>query len=92
MSDLLSTMARRIRKVDLLVIDEIRQMWPSIVGEVVAQHCQPELVKNGVLLVAVPSGAFAQRLLEDHDVIIAGFAPLGSRAPSSLRPLITNTP
>jgi predicted nucleic acid-binding Zn ribbon protein len=85
-------MARRVRKVDLLIIDEIRVLWPNIVGEVLAQHCHPELVKNGVLLVAVPSGAFAQRLLEDHDTILAGFSSLGSRAPTSLRPLITNNP
>jgi len=86
--DILQSLAKRVRRVDLAVIEEIRAMWPTLVDEVLAQRCRPELVKNDVLIVAVPSGAFAQRLLEDHDTIIAGLAVLGDRAPQSLRPLI----
>ena len=87
--DILQGLAKRVRRVDLAVIEEIRQLWPSLVDEVLAQRCRPELVKNGVLLVAVPSGAFAQRLLEDHDTIMGGLAVLGDRAPHSLRPLVS---
>jgi predicted nucleic acid-binding Zn ribbon protein len=89
--DILNTLASRMKKVDLRIIDEIRNLWPSVVGEVLATRCRPELVKNGVLLISVPSGAFAQRILEDQDVILAGLAALGERAPVSLRPLIESS-
>ncbi len=89
--DILNTLASRMKKVDLRIIDEVRNLWPSIVGEVLAQRCRPELVKNGVLLISVPSGAFAQRILEDQEVILAGLSSLGERAPVSLRPLIESS-
>jgi predicted nucleic acid-binding Zn ribbon protein len=88
LSDILNVLAARVRKVDLRVIDEIRALWPNIVDEVLAERCRPELVKNGVLLISVPSGAFAQRLQEDQTMILEGFTPLGERAPKSIRPLI----
>jgi len=87
-SDLLTTLAGRVRKVDLLVIDEIRALWPSIVGEALASRCHPELVKSGVLLIAVPTGAYAERLLEEEAVILQGLSSLGERAPTSIRPLV----
>ena len=59
-------MAGRLRKVDLRVIDEVRQLWPTIVDPVLAEHCRPEFVKNGVLLITVPSGAFAQRITQER--------------------------
>jgi len=89
LGDLLNTLAGRLRKVDLRLIDEIRAMWPTIVEPVVAEHCRPEFVKNGVLLVSVPSGAFAQRVHSDSALILEGFAPLGTRAPTSLRAVLT---
>ena len=49
LSDLLHTVADRLKKVDLRLIDEIRQLWPLIVDPVLAEHCRPEFVKNGVL-------------------------------------------
>lgn len=89
MADILATLARRIRKVDLLVIDEVRTLWPTIVDEVVATRCHPEFVKNGVLVIGVPSGAFAQRLIEEETSILTGLAVLGERAPVALRPLVS---
>lgn len=89
LKDLLQTVAQRLRKVDLRLIDEIRRMWPSIVDPVIAEHCRPEFVKDGSLLISVPSGAFAQRVISEQAAILAGFAPLGARAPTSLRTVLT---
>lgn len=88
LGELLNTLAGRLRKVDLRDIDEIRTLWPAIVDPVIAEHCRPEFVKNGVLLVTVPSGAFAQRVMNDSSTILGGFAPLGERAPTSLRTVL----
>jgi predicted nucleic acid-binding Zn ribbon protein len=88
LGELLDTLAGRLRKVDLRDIDEIRELWPRIVDPVIAEHCRPEFVKNGVLLVTVPSGAFAQRVMSDAASIVEGFAPLGKRAPTSLRTVL----
>ena len=84
-------MAGRLRKVDLRLIDEIRDMWPSIVEPVIAEHCRPEFVKNGVLLVSVPSGAFAQRVTSQSKTILEGFSSLGDRAPTALRTVLANS-
>jgi len=91
LGDILNVVAGRLRKVDLRLIDEVRQLWPNIVDPVLAEHCQPEFIKNKVLLVSVPSGAFAQRVNLEHDVIIRGLASLGERAPTSLRTVIANS-
>ena len=88
LSDLLHTVAGRLKKVDLRLIDEIRQLWPTIVDPVLAEHCRPEFVKNGVLLVTVPSGAFAQRVAMESPCILAGFSTLGERAPTSIRTVL----
>ncbi len=88
LGDLLDTLAGRLRKVDLRLIDEIRTLWPTIVDPVIAERCRPEFVKNGVLLVSVPSGAFAQRVMADSASILEGFSSLGERAPSSLRTVL----
>jgi predicted nucleic acid-binding Zn ribbon protein len=91
LAELLNAVAGRLRKVDLRLIDEIREMWPHIVEPVIAQHCRPEFVKNGVLLVSVPSGAFAQRVTSLTPTILAGFATLGDRAPTSLRTVLKDS-
>lgn len=84
----LETLAGRLRRVDLRIIDEIQAMWPTIVDPAVAEHCHPRFVKDGVLLVSVPSGAFAQRVTEERDRILAGFASLGDKAPTALRTVL----
>ena len=88
LGDLLNTLAGRLRKVDLRLIDEIRALWPTIVEPAIAEHCRPEFVKNGVLLVSVPSGAFAQRVTSDAPTILEGFSSLGARAPKTLRTVL----
>jgi predicted nucleic acid-binding Zn ribbon protein len=88
LGELLNTLAGRLRKVDLRDIDEIRTLWPRVVEPVIAEHCRPEFVKDGVLLVSVPSGAFAQRVMSDATTILEGFSSLGPRAPKSLRTVL----
>lgn len=88
LGDVLHVLAGRLRKVDIRLIDEIRTLWPTIVDPVVSEHCRPEFIKNGVLLVTVPSGAFAQRVNLDSPTILAGFVSLGDRAPTALRAVI----
>ncbi len=80
----LASLASRYKKVDLLIIDEVRARWPAAVGEVLAERCVPELVKDASLVVRVPSGAFAERLRRDERTILEAFADLGGRAPTSL--------
>lgn len=78
-------MAKRVKKVDLVVLDEIRRLWPLVVDPTLSVVCQPEFVKNRVLVVSVPSGAYAQQILLDQEVILRGFAVLDERAPISLK-------
>jgi predicted nucleic acid-binding Zn ribbon protein len=88
LGDLLGDVAKRLRKVDLSLIDEVRAMWPNVVDPALAEHCQPEFVKNGVLVIRVPSGAYAQRVHEEHALILAGYSSLGAKAPTSLRTVL----
>ena len=87
----LRALAARYKKVDLLVIDEIRDRWAELVGDVLAQRCTPVLVRDGVLVVQVPSGAFAQRLRSEEAHIVEGLKVLGDRAPKALRITVKST-
>jgi predicted nucleic acid-binding Zn ribbon protein len=89
LGEILHTMAGRLRKVDLRIIDEVRRLWPEVVDPVLAEHCHPEFVKNGVLLISVPSGAFAQRINAERESILRGFSSLGEQAPTSLRTVLS---
>jgi predicted nucleic acid-binding Zn ribbon protein len=86
---MLDVLAGRLKKVDLRIIDDIQALWPTIVEPVVAQRCQPEMIKEGVLIVRVPSGAFAQRIISDTPLILRGFSVLGDKAPTSLKTRIS---
>ncbi|HVB71782.1 MAG TPA: DUF721 domain-containing protein [Acidimicrobiales bacterium] len=88
LGDVLNSVAGRLRKVDLRLVDEVRRLWPSVVDPVLAEHCRPEFIKSGVLVVSVPSGAFAERLARDSASILAGLAPLGDAAPNALRTVV----
>lgn len=85
LGDLLNNLAGRLRRVDLRVIDRARELWPSVVDPALAEHCRVELIKDGVLVVSVPSGAFAQRVIEETPAILAGFVVLGAAAPHAVR-------
>lgn len=88
LGDTLNVLAGRLKKVDLRVIDEVRKIWPTVVDPVIAQHCQPQFIKNGELLVSVPSGAFAQRVMAQSTSILEGCSVLGRLAPTSLRTVV----
>lgn len=88
LGELLNALAGRLRRVDLRVIDEARRIWPTVVDPVFAEHCRVELIKDGVLIVSVPSGAFAQQIRLRETTILIGFSSLGERAPTSLKTVL----
>jgi predicted nucleic acid-binding Zn ribbon protein len=88
LGELLNTLAGRLRRVDLRLIDEARELWPTVVDPVLAEHCRVELIKDGVLIVSVPSGAFAQQVMMESPSILSGFLSLGTRAPTSVKTVL----
>jgi predicted nucleic acid-binding Zn ribbon protein len=88
LSDVLNTLAGRLRRVDLRTIDEARRLWPTVVEPVIAEHCRVEMIKDGVLIVSVPSGAFAQQIVRQTSTILSGFSTLGTGAPTSLKTVL----
>jgi predicted nucleic acid-binding Zn ribbon protein len=88
LGELLNALAGRLRRVDLRVIDEARRIWPTVVDPVFAEHCRVELIKDGVLIVSVPSGAFAQQIRLRETTILSGFSSLGASAPTSLKTVL----
>lgn len=88
LAGLLDTLAGRLRRVDLRVIDEARALWPSVVDPVLAEHCRVELIKDGVLIISVPSGAFAQQIVARSPSIVRGFSVLGKGAPTSVKTVL----
>ena len=88
LGELLNALAGRLRRVDLRVIDEARRIWPTVVDPVFAEHCRVELIKDHVLIVSVPSGAFAQQIRLRETTILSGFSSLGESAPTSLKTVL----
>jgi len=85
LSELLETLAGRIKRVDLRLIDELRERWRREADPALAQSCRPERIDRGVLIVSVPSGAFAERVREDSASLLTIYSYLGDAAPTSLR-------
>ncbi len=88
LSESLDAVARRIRRVDLREIDRVRTIWRDGVDPVLAGRCRPEVVKDRVLIVTVPSNAFAARVAADRVAILALYDELGSGAPTAIRTVI----
>jgi len=88
LASLLDTLAGRLRRVDLRLIDQARQLWPTVVEGPLGEHCRVELIKDGVLIVSVPSGAFAQQIVAKSPSIVRGFSSLGKGAPTSVRTVL----
>ncbi len=88
LGEVLDGLAGRLRRVDLRTIDEARSLWGSAVDPVLAEHCRVEMVRDGILIVAVPTGAFAQRVTDEEASILAAYAVLGSRAPRAVRAVV----
>lgn len=92
LSDALRTVVHRFARVDLPVMETIHERWTSLVGEEVGRRCRPQIVKDGVLIVAVPSGAYAERLTRDAPDILDALADLGSHCPREIRAVIQSVP
>jgi predicted nucleic acid-binding Zn ribbon protein len=84
----LGVLAGRLRKVDLASIDLVREIWSKEIDPVLAEHCHPDFIKNSVLVVSVPSGAFAQRVRAESPTILASFASMGANAPSAIKTVL----
>ena len=84
LGDTLAALIRRFRHVDLSAMELIIARWPSLVGENLAASCHPEVVRDGVLYVAVPNGAFGQKLRMNAENIIKGLSDISADAPTSL--------
>jgi predicted nucleic acid-binding Zn ribbon protein len=85
LAELLDSLAGRLTRVDLRLIDRAREIWPSAVEPAIAEHCRVEFIKDGVLVVSVPSGAFAQVVAAQTETILSRFSVLGSRAPHAVK-------
>jgi predicted nucleic acid-binding Zn ribbon protein len=92
LGDSLRQLAQRYRRVDIAAVDEVRRRWPEVVGEALAARCEPQYVREGVLVVRVPSGAFAQRLRMEEGTIIDALSDLGDRAPTTVRIVVGEAP
>lgn len=88
LGDILDGIARRLKRVDLRTVDEARALWARVADPVLATHCHVEMIKDGVLVVIAPSGAFAQRVAQDAEAILEGYAVLGRGAPTSVRAVV----
>ena len=57
--DALRTVAGRVTQTDLMGIAEISAVWPSVVGERLAAEATPSTLRDGRLVVSVPSSVWA---------------------------------
>lgn len=89
LSELLSTLAGRIRRVDLRLIDDLRVVWEREADPVLSQHCRVDRLDGFTLVISCPNGAFAERVREETPNILAMFAYLGDRGPKSLRIILS---
>jgi len=90
LGDILNVVAGRLKRVDIRLIDRVRAIWDNTIDEALRERCHPLFIKDGVLVVEVPSGAFAQRITQDGPIILAAFESLGDDAPRSIRPVIAS--
>jgi hypothetical protein len=88
LSDVLNALASKLKRVDLRVIDDARALWPTVVEPALAERCRVELIKDGVLIISVPSGAFAQQIISKTPSILKAFSVLGTSAPTSLKTVV----
>jgi hypothetical protein len=75
----------RFKRVDLDAMSTVRDRWGELAGEPLASRCEPEVVKDHVLFVRVPTGAYAEALERASMRIIEGLSDLGERAPTRLK-------
>lgn len=85
LGDTLAALVRRFRHVDLSIMEAIQQRWPEVVGPELADLCRPEVVRDGTLFVAVPNGAFSQKIRMNAENIINGLADIPGDPPTSVQ-------
>lgn len=88
LGEALKGVAGRLKKVNLDAFGLIRERWEEVVDPVVKGKCEPAFVKDGVLVVYVPSGAYAERLRQDETVLLREMATLGPHAPTGIRAVV----
>lgn len=85
LGELLNTLAGRIHRVDLRLIDELRAVWTRDADPVLAHHCRVDRLEESTLIISCPNGAFAERVREETPNLLTLFTYLGDRAPKTLR-------
>lgn len=85
LNDTLAALMRRFTQVNLGALEIIQERWEAVVGPELARSCAPEVVRDQVLYVRVPSGAHGQKLQMRAGNIIEALSDLGADAPSSLQ-------
>lgn len=85
LGDTLAALVRRFRHVDLTAMEQILERWPALVGPELAETCRPEVVRDGILYVGVPNGAYGQKLRMNAENIIIGLADISGDAPTALQ-------
>jgi len=80
----LEQVASRVKRVDLVGLAAVSELWPTIEAAR-RSEARPVKVVGAELVVAVPSGAHATRARRDAPAILAALALALSSAPTSLR-------
>ena len=64
----------------------IAELWPEAVGQEIARHCRPVIVRGGVLEAEVDSSVWCQQLQMQRPQLLEKLREvLGEDAPSDLR-------
>lgn len=88
--EVLDGVAGRLRRVDLRLSDRIQTLWDQCDDSTIRERCRPLFIRDGVLVIAVPTGADAQRVHHQRASILATFSSLGDEAPRALRTSLTS--
>jgi predicted nucleic acid-binding Zn ribbon protein len=92
LGDSLRDLVGRFRQVDFDAMTEVRERWADLVGDALATRCEPLVVRDGVLYVRVPTGAYAEAMRRESARIIEGLSDLGEHAPREVRTTVGEAP
>jgi len=62
MRDVIADVMQRLRLSDELLLNQLKQQWPALVGDVVAQHATPAEVRKKTLIVEVANATWRNEL------------------------------
>ena len=88
LGEALKGLTSRLRRVDFDLLPRVIEIWPDVVTPIIAERCRPVLIKDGLLVIHVPSGAFAERIRADEGVIVEALSQLGDGAPRGVRTVV----